>query len=263
MKQTFSLRTYLITVFIFSWPFQIAGAIAARSFTQRYICMSLSMIMVTVGTLVYARLILRDNLSELGWTWGRIRHHAYVLLLILVLWVAPLGLGLAMGAVSLSKDTSLSDLLPWAGYALLTMIPAFGEEFGWRGYMLKNMAEQYPNKRRAIFIHGVIWWLWHAPVIVAPAMDTYGTKGLSAVILTGFVLLVASAGLSIFHGILFAYIRVASGSLAVVTLYHGLYDGARDSILYNSNLQTSPFIYWPTSLLLLLGILAYFRTDWE
>jgi len=40
---------------------------------------------------------------------------------------------------------------------------AFGEEFGWRAYLLPKL---YPlGRRRAIVLSGVVWGVWHWPVI--------------------------------------------------------------------------------------------------
>lgn len=39
----------------------------------------------------------------------------------------------------------------------------FGEEFGWRGYLLPNLLPL--GERKAFLISGIIWGLWHAPII--------------------------------------------------------------------------------------------------
>ena len=44
------------------------------------------------------------------------------------------------------------------------MIFTFGEEFGWRGYLLPRLAPL--GGISAAIITGVIWGLWHTPVIV-------------------------------------------------------------------------------------------------
>lgn len=46
----------------------------------------------------------------------------------------------------------------------LYMILTFGEEFGWTGYLLPSLLPL--GRWRAVGIYGVIWGLWHAPVIV-------------------------------------------------------------------------------------------------
>ena len=46
----------------------------------------------------------------------------------------------------------------------INMIPAFGEELGWRGMLFPALAERL-SKRNAALVSGVIWGLWHAPAI--------------------------------------------------------------------------------------------------
>lgn len=47
----------------------------------------------------------------------------------------------------------------------ITNIPSsFGEEFAWRGYLLPKLMEKYSTKG-AVLITGIIWGLWHAPIV--------------------------------------------------------------------------------------------------
>jgi membrane protease YdiL (CAAX protease family) len=41
---------------------------------------------------------------------------------------------------------------------------AFGEEFGWRGYLLPRLIERL-GPRRGLLAHGAVWGFWHAPLI--------------------------------------------------------------------------------------------------
>ena len=45
----------------------------------------------------------------------------------------------------------------------LNSIAAFGEEWGWRGYLLPRLMPL--GKWKAYLIVGVVWGLWHAPMI--------------------------------------------------------------------------------------------------
>lgn len=44
------------------------------------------------------------------------------------------------------------------------LIPSFGEEYAWRGYLLTNLCKIF-NKKTAILLTGLIWGIWHAPII--------------------------------------------------------------------------------------------------
>ena len=55
---------------------------------------------------------------------------------------------------------------------ILNFITCFGEEWGWRGYLLPKMAAKMP-RIPMLLITGTIWGLWHAPVIAMG--HNYGT----------------------------------------------------------------------------------------
>ncbi len=141
----FSLWVYLLIVAILSWPFQIAyvlwGFDMAETPLISYGFSSLSMVMVAVGTFIAGRYVFRDGFADAGWSLGRPRDYVAVLGLVALVWVVPTVLELALGARSLPAGVIASEVL--AIFVLrffATLIPAFGEEFGWRGYMLPRLA---------------------------------------------------------------------------------------------------------------------------
>ena len=64
---------------------------------------------------------------------------------------SPLVLATAMFAQSLTFGV------------LITSLFAFGEEFGWTGYLLVRLLPL--GRWRAALLYGAIWGLWHAPII--------------------------------------------------------------------------------------------------
>lgn len=56
---------------------------------------------------------------------------------------------------------------------MITLIPGFGEEFGWRGYMLPHLARRH-SPRKALLIHAFIWWAWHLPAWVGMGARVQG-----------------------------------------------------------------------------------------
>ena len=48
-------------------------------------------------------------------------------------------------------------------YGVVLSFAAFGEEFGWRGYMMPKLIELV-GMPKALIIGGIIWGLWHAPL---------------------------------------------------------------------------------------------------
>jgi membrane protease YdiL (CAAX protease family) len=91
---------------------------------------------------------------------------------------------------------------------------AFGEEWGWRGYLLPRLLPlgQWP----ALIISGVIWGLWHAPIILLG----YNYPSHLA---TGWLLMV---GLCVVLGVIFGWSRLATGSVWPAVIAHGALNGA-------------------------------------
>ena len=59
----------------------------------------------------------------------------------------------------------LPTLLAMLSFALTGIVMFFGEEFGWRGYMMPKLLK-LTNKPAALIIGGIIWGLWHAPITI-------------------------------------------------------------------------------------------------
>lgn len=47
---------------------------------------------------------------------------------------------------------------------LINLLPALGEELGWRGYLLPRLM-RCTSTSRAVLLSGLIWGVWHAPLI--------------------------------------------------------------------------------------------------
>jgi membrane protease YdiL (CAAX protease family) len=92
---------------------------------------------------------------------------------------------------------------------LFNMIFTFGEEFGWRGYLLPRLSPL--GGIYAAIITGIIWGLWHAPVIV---LDGYNYPGHPWLGLG--MMVIATVSLSM----IFAWLRFRSGSIWPSTLAH-------------------------------------------
>lgn len=63
-------------------------------------------------------------------------------------------------------NTVLPMLLLMVGSNIYIFFHAFGEEFGWRGYMMPKLEELMPMPV-AVIVGGILWGLWHAPLTIA------------------------------------------------------------------------------------------------
>jgi len=91
----------------------------------------------------------------------------------------------------------------------INMLAAFGEEFGWRGYLLPKLAPL--GGVWAALIVGVVWGLWHAPLIVLDSYDYPGHPWLGVL-----MMIIFTTALSC----IFAWLRFRSGSVWPSTLAH-------------------------------------------
>ncbi|TKR27585.1 CPBP family intramembrane glutamic endopeptidase [Natronomonas salsuginis] len=91
---------------------------------------------------------------------------------------------------------------------------AFGEEFGWRGYLLWELAPL--GFWKASVGIGALWGIWHAPVIVAgynyPSFPTVGVVAMT----------VACVSFSP----VYTYVVVRAESAIAAALVHGVFNGA-------------------------------------
>ncbi len=92
---------------------------------------------------------------------------------------------------------------------IINMFFTFGEEFGWRGYLLPRLAPL--GGLPAAILVGLIWGFWHAPLIVLDGYN-YPDHPWLGVLLMMFSCVLLS--------IIFAWLRFRSGSVWPSTLAH-------------------------------------------
>ena len=63
----------------------------------------------------------------------------------------------------------------------INMIPAVGEEIGWRGYMMPRLKERF-GLLNGRLLGGIIWGVWHWPLMLLVGYE-YGTNYLGAPVL--------------------------------------------------------------------------------
>ena len=101
---------------------------------------------------------------------------------------------------------------------LLNLIPCFGEEWGWRGYLLPKVAQRM-KFLPTVLLTGFIWGIWHAPIIVAG--HNYGMS------YPGYPWwgIIAMCVFCVVCGTLFSYITLKSKSCWPAVFAHGALNG--------------------------------------
>ncbi|MCU0344158.1 MAG: CPBP family intramembrane metalloprotease [Ignavibacterium sp.] len=251
-SRPFSVKIYLFIVIICSWPFQFIYGLGGEAFKP---VLLLSMIMVSVGTFVSGKYIFHDGFNNAGWTWGKPKHYAYAFILSLFLWLFPSIIEQQLGIYHPSQSANAGEILTAFLFSfVVTIIPAFGEEFGWRGYLLSRLFSKY-SQRKALLLHGHITWIWHLPVLVILASRIEDN-----LLLTIPVILIISLVPTVMHAVVFAFIWDRSKSLAVATFYHAAFDEVRDS-LQNSVGFGILGQYWQSLILTIFGSLILLKAQ--
>ena len=188
------------------------------------------MLAVGVATLLTC-LIRRRNLATLGWSWGSWKYQwlSYVLPLAiavvayLIIWVA--GWGGWYNAEFVTQQMEDYNLSNWsdagiisfhflltATYSFVLLLPSvLGEEIGWRGFLVPELAKFMPFTNVAL-TSGVIWSVWHWPMMFK---GFYGNDVTPLYYqLFCFTLLIVS------WAVIMAYLRFKTNSLWTAVIFH-------------------------------------------
>ena len=76
------------------------------------------------------------------------------------------GMGIKEVFIFDDMKAKMGAILLAVASAVIIFFPGFGEEWGWRGYMMPKLFELMP-KPAAVISGGFIWGLWHAPLTVS------------------------------------------------------------------------------------------------
>lgn len=118
---------------------------------------------------------------------------------------------------------------------VLNCISCFGEEWGWRGYLVPKLSEKLSFLPMAL-LSGVIWGLWHAPLIAMG--HNYGTDYAGAPYLGIFSMCI----FCIVMGTIFAYLCLKTGSCIPGVIGHGALNGFAQAGIIFSKDGGNPFI---------------------
>ncbi|MDZ4163791.1 MAG: type II CAAX endopeptidase family protein [Smithellaceae bacterium] len=146
---------------------------------------------------------------------------------------------------SLVSGPFISSLL----LAFLILLPSmFGEEYGWRGYLLPALTEKYSKTTSAIVVGGV-WGAWHIP--------SYYLAYVSADMGNPFLMTLLGIAVTFVASFPYAYCFFLSRNIIPLVVLHGVHDLTAQAIFFGSpgipGLQEAQpaliSINWPAPLL--------------
>ncbi len=131
-------------------------------------------------------------------------------------WSFPL---LAESATAAGIPTAVLVLIQVVAIPVAAVVPnglfAAGEEIGWRGYMLPRLL-RLTGVPAAVALSGVVWGLWHAPVILLGY--NYARPGIDGLLLMAIGCICVGAWLS--------WLRIRGGSVWPAVFAHGALNAA-------------------------------------
>jgi membrane protease YdiL (CAAX protease family) len=133
-------------------------------------------------------------------------------------------------------------------------LSAFGEEAGWRGYMLTRLV--IAGVPKPVFASGLVWALWHVPLILSGQHAAGARRELSA---TLFVIGVIA------EAYLVAYLRLRSGSVWPAVIMHGAWNAVIQGTFDRATVGTPAAVGesgWLTVIFSVAFMLAVTRGVW-
>jgi len=226
----------------------------------------LLMFIPLVSVLVTNALISKRPLSSYGVAKGKISVKYIILALVFPLAIIMLAVPFALilgfkvdftfsKFYSYVRDLAELSGIPYETLLTLFMINAliapfintvfaFGEEAGWRGFLLTRLEEEF-DRNIAIIISGLIWGLWHWPLILLIGYDyTYETRFWGALIFLLYAIVLGS---------LLSWLRFKTESVIMPSLAHGSFNAYTGFGVFL--IDAEPILGFPVGILSLLGLL--------
>ena len=197
-----------------------------------------------------ARLAFQRNVRGEGWRWGDTRWQLLAYFLPLAYATVAYGAVWTVGLGGVGSFPLNVPLFVVAG-TVQTCLTALGEELGWRGLLVPELAKLTDFTRTSL-VSGAIWALWHVPLILLADYNS-GTPKAYAVFC--FVVMVVGISLPL------AWLRLRSGSVWTAVLMHGSHNlwiqGFFDSVTIDTG-QTRWFTTEFGALLAIVSVVLAF-----
>ena len=158
--------------------------------------------------------------------------------------------GLDMDSAKLKTTLLLQIATAFFIGPLINALNCFGEEWGWRGYLLPKMMKKF-KLLPVLLINGAIWGIWHAPLTALGHNYGIGYPGFP---FTGILAMIIFC---IVMGTIFSYITIKTNSCVPAIFAHGGLNSIAAVGIYYSKDGGNPFIGpSPTGIIGGLGFIA-------
>jgi membrane protease YdiL (CAAX protease family) len=207
-----------------------------------------------IAALVSCRLLGRE-FSSLAWHWPDKRYVAIAYLLPLayasiaygVVWAWGLGGWNSEFVSAVAQDFGLHGLPAWGSFTLyvvsmatggmvLNLSLALGEEIGWRGFLVPELAKQMSFTKVSL-LSGMVWAAWHSPLLL---FTDYGGGT------NRWYALSCSSVTVISVSFIFAWLRLKSDSLWPAALLHASHNLFVPGVFDHLIRDTGPTLWYTT-----------------
>ena len=204
MKETKRLIIFLVLVFAITWAldfFVIKPMVAEQGYGKGMIAQGIVAATMFIPALcvLLTRLFTKEGFknSKLNFNLGKGRTRYYIIAWLLPSVLCTLGavayfliypgrfdashsyiiqqsaeMGVTITPEQMEQKVWMDLIVAVLMAPLLNVITCFGEEWGWRGYMMPKLLGKM-KFLPAVLLGGLIWGLWHAPIIAMG--HNYGT----------------------------------------------------------------------------------------
>jgi uncharacterized protein len=210
------LLAFFVFAYVFSWLFWLPPALGLRG-PAGALLLYVGVFGPAIAAAVMTRLTggsLRAWFRELVRFRAASRWYAAVIGFPILLVTALTGVYVLTGG---TLETSLlGERLPaYLPLLVIWTLAGIGEEPGWRGFALPRLQEQL-SPVRATLVVGVVWALWHLPLLAAADEPSHGLDALPLIGVT-FLFVAAIVGYSFFY----TYLWNRTRNVWLAILLHG------------------------------------------
>ncbi len=173
--------------------------------------------------------VFRKEVDPFGWRWGKLRYQIFSFLIPFLYTLVAYGIIWLFGFGALGPDRIPVRLTPLATSVVGACIAALGEEIGWSGFLVPQVAKAYGFTTAAL-TRGIVWSVWHYPMIIAGIYRNQSPLWYNIICFT--VLLV---GISF----IFTWFRLKSGSLWTGMFLHASHNAFIQSFFRHITIATA------------------------
>jgi membrane protease YdiL (CAAX protease family) len=163
--------------------------------------------------------VFRKEVGPFGWRWGKTRYQLWSMVIPFLYSLVGYGLVWLLGFGDLLTDKAGARLPILARGFAITCIATLGEEIGWCGLLVPQVAKAH-GYTAAAFTRGIAWSAWHYPMIIA---GIYGNTSPLWYNLVCFTIILTGTSF------IYAWFRLKSGSLWTGTFLHASHNASIQS----------------------------------